>query len=103
MRVESCFIRTVVRVGRGFDRIAMPVVSGFSRTVVSGVSACRVRALRFGERLKLGVSGVRMKVVERRLRPITPGRYSFRYSLSRRVCVRLTGISVDFSSFILRM
>ncbi len=29
--------------------------------------------------------------------------YSFRYSRSRRVCVRLTGISVDFSSFIRRM
>ena len=29
--------------------------------------------------------------------------YSFRYSRSRRVCVRLTGISVAFSSFILRM
>ncbi len=31
------------------------------------------------------------------------GGYNFRYSLSRRVCVRLTGISVDFSSFIRRM
>ena len=31
------------------------------------------------------------------------GGYSFRYSRSRRVCVRLTGISVAFSSFILRM
>ena len=29
--------------------------------------------------------------------------HSFRYSRSRRVCVRLTGISVDFSSFIRRM
>ena len=29
-------------------------------------------------------------------------RYSFRYSRSRRVCVRLTGISVAFASFILR-
>jgi hypothetical protein len=28
--------------------------------------------------------------------------YSFRYSRSRRVCVRLTGISVTFASFILR-
>jgi len=101
--VESCFIRTMVRIGRGFDRTAIPAVCGFRRTVVPGVSASRVRSLRFGERLKPGVSGVRMQVVERRLRPITPGRYSFRYSLSRRVCVRLTGISVDFSSFILRM
>ena len=31
------------------------------------------------------------------------GRQIFRYSRSRRVCVRLTGISVCFSSFILRM
>lgn len=30
-------------------------------------------------------------------------RYNFRYSRSRRVCVRLTGISVAFASFILRM
>jgi hypothetical protein len=29
--------------------------------------------------------------------------YSFKYSRSRRVCMRLTGISVDFSSFIRRM
>ena len=29
--------------------------------------------------------------------------YSFRYSRRRRVCVRLTGISVAFASFILRM
>jgi hypothetical protein len=28
--------------------------------------------------------------------------YSFRYSRSRRVCVRLTGISVAFASFIRR-
>ena len=31
------------------------------------------------------------------------GVYNFRYSLRRRVWVRLTGISVAFSSFILRM
>ena len=31
------------------------------------------------------------------------GIYNFRYSRSRRVCVRLTGISVAFSSFIRRM
>lgn len=44
------------------------------------------------------------------LRKIQPGlkprerlRYSFRYSLSRRVWVRLTGISVAFASFIRRM
>jgi len=78
-------------------------VSAVRRLLEPVVSAFRGRALRFGERLKLAVTGVRMKVVERRLRPITAGRYSFRYSLSRRVCVRLTGISVDFSSFILRM
>ena len=29
--------------------------------------------------------------------------HSFRYSRSRRVCVRLTGISVSFSSFIRKM
>ena len=29
--------------------------------------------------------------------------YNFKYSRSRRVCMRLTGISVDFSSFIRRM
>jgi hypothetical protein len=29
--------------------------------------------------------------------------YSFRYSRRRRVCMRLTGISVDFASFIFRM
>lgn len=29
--------------------------------------------------------------------------YNFRYSRSRRVCDRLTGISVAFASFILRM
>ena len=43
-------------------------------------------------------SGLRRQPEDRRA-----GRYSFRYSRSRRVCVRLTGISVDFSSFILRM
>ena len=34
-----------------------------------------------------------------------PGRlgYSFRYSRRRRVCIRLTGISVALSSFIFRM
>jgi hypothetical protein len=31
------------------------------------------------------------------------GRYNFRYSRNRRVCDRLTGISVAFASFILRM
>ena len=38
-------------------------------------------------------------------RPINGSRavaYSFRYSRSRRVCVRLTGISVAFASFIRR-
>jgi hypothetical protein len=99
----SGFSRTVVRVGRGFGWTTLYVGSGFSRTVVLVVSVSRVRALRFGERLKLAPLGVRLEVAERLLDPINSGRYSFRYSLSRRVCVRLTGISVDFSSFILRM
>ena len=36
-------------------------------------------------------------------RRVRRGRQSFRYSRSRFVCDRLTGISVPFASFILRM
>jgi hypothetical protein len=58
----------------------------------------RRRDVRIAERRRWRV----VPVAENRRRRVR-FRYSFRYSRRRRVCVRLTGISVAFASFILRM
>ena len=58
-----------------------------SRSFVGGKRRALVRAIVGGEREAFSRAVV----------------YSFKYSRSRRVCMRLTGISVDFSSFIRRM
>jgi hypothetical protein len=53
-----------------------------------------VRRVRLGGNLRRdGQSGNRLRC----------DLYNFKYSLNRRVCVRLTGISVALSSFIRRM
>ena len=50
-----------------------------------------------------GQSVVDFAAAVRSARRVRRSLYNFRYSRSRRVCVRLTGISVDLSSFIRRM
>ena len=59
-----------------------------------GVLKYERRLIRF-----LGNGWIRRLQAERRVETV----YSFRYSRSRFVCDRLTGISVPFTSFIRRM
>src|SRR4029453_1994379 len=72
------------------------------------------RGRRGAKNIRVGCGRKRRRLVWRRVqaragldvgrrRPLRSRRYIFRYSRSRRVCVRLTGISVALSSVILRM
>ena len=69
-----------------------------------GVDGGRGQRLHPGQQFFLDLRQLRARALRGHLLQLGVGRgQSFKYSLSRRVCVRLTGISVAFSSFILRM
>jgi hypothetical protein len=82
-------IRAVRRVG------AMPGREALVRWHTPGIFAGMLNREPFVLRFRHVVRGVSAQS----RRPIA---YSFRYSRRRRVCVRLTGISVAFTSFIRR-
>ena len=84
-------VRTLARAGDGARR------EGRSGSIAGRASAApRSTCARQLDRAPAEPSVRRILALARRV-------YSFRYSRSRRVCVRLTGISVAFSSFIRRM
>jgi hypothetical protein len=77
---------------------------GFAWFGLAGFSEWRTLRY-FGGMLKRAPLVLRLPGVARRVAPGKWDRlvgYSFRYSRRRRVCVRLTGISVAFASFIRR-